>query len=67
MAAAGRKSVTGLARLSERYEFSEPHVAMASASGGREDGGSLQGEVTAVDYEVLGQSEEHEAYSHLQH
>ena len=67
VAVAGRRNVTGLARLSERYEFSEPHLAMASASGGREDGGGLQGDTAAVDYEVLGQSEEHEAYSCLQH
>ena len=48
VAAAGRKNVTGLARLSERYEFSEPHVAMASASGGRGDGGDVQGEAAAT-------------------
>ena len=69
VAAAGRRNVAGLqfVRLSERYEFSEPHLAMASASGGGGDGGGVQGEVTAADYEVLGQSEEHEAYSRLQH
>ena len=40
---------------------------MASASGGRGDGGGLQGEAAAVDYEIPDQSEEHEAYSRLQH
>ena len=69
MAAAGRRNVADsqLVRLSERYEFSEPHLAMASASGGRGDGGGVQGEAVAMDYEVPGQSEEHEAYSRLQH
>ena len=56
---AGRNQVS--AKLSERYEFSEAHLAMASARGG---GG--QGE-TAMDYEVPFQSGEHNEYSHLQH
>ena len=61
VAAAGRRNVVGLARLSERYEFSEPHLAMVSAmSGGRGDGGGVQGEAAAVDYEVPYRSEEHE-------
>ena len=61
----GRNQVP--ARLSERYEFSEVHLAMASAGGG---GG--QGEA-AMDYEVLQNLsmrqiiEEHEEYSHLQY
>ena len=67
VAAAGRRNVVGLAKLSERYEFSEPHLAMASASGGGGEGGGVQGEAAAMDYEVLGRSEEHEAYSRLQH
>ena len=55
------------ARLSERYEFSEPHLAMISA--GAAGGGGTQGEaaVRPVDYEVPVQSGEHEEYSHLQH
>jgi hypothetical protein len=51
------------ARLSERYEFSEPHLAMISAGGG----GRTQGEAAAMDYEVPLQSGEHAEYSHLQH
>ena len=64
---AGRNA-TALVRLSERYEFSEPHLAMASAGGGY--GGGSQGEASAMDYEVplnSSQSEGHEEYSHLQH
>ena len=57
----GRNRVS--ARLSERYEFSEPHLAKISAGGG---GGGVQGEA-AMDYEVPLQSGEHEEYSHLQH
>ena len=71
VAAAGRRNVAGLqlVRLSERYEFSEPHLAMAlnSASGGRGDGGDVQGEAATIDYEVQGHNEEHEVYSRLQH
>ena len=71
VAAAGRRNIADsqLVRLSERYEFSELHQAMASnlASGGRGDGGDVQGEAVAMDYEVPCRSEEHEAYSHLQH
>ena len=70
VAAAERRNVADsqLVRLSERYEFSEPHPAMISAmSGGRGDGGGVQGEAVAMDYEVPGRSEEHKAYSHLQH
>ena len=58
----GRNRVSG--RLSERYEFSEPHLAMISAGGG---GGGVQGEAAAMDYEVPLQSGEHEEYSHLRH
>ena len=57
---AGRNRVS--ARLSERYEFSEPHLVMTSAGGG-----GVQGEATAMDYEVPLQSGEHEEYSHLRH
>ena len=53
-----------LARFSERYEYSEPHLAMISASGG--GGGGVQGEA-AMDYEIPLQSGEHEEYSHLRH
>ena len=70
VAAVGRRNVADsqLARLSERYEFSEPHLAMISAmSGDRGDGGGVQGEAVAMDYEVPCRSEEHEAYSRLQH
>ena len=53
------------ARLSERYEFSEPHLAAMISAGGS---GGTQGEAAAVmDYEVPLQSGEHEEYSHLQH
>ena len=53
------------ARLSERYELSDAHLA---AAGGR---GGVQGEA-AMDYEVPQNStqkynEEHEEYSHLRH
>ena len=52
------------ARLSERYEFSEPHLTMISAAGG----GGTQGEAAvSTEYEVPVQSGEHEEYSHLQH
>ena len=56
---AGRNSVS--ARLSERYELSEPHLARVSAAGG-----GVPGEA-AMDYEVPHQSGEHKEYSHLQH
>ena len=56
----GRNRVS--ARLSERYEFSEPHLVMTSAGGG-----GVQGEAAAMDYEVPLQSGEHEEYSHLRH
>ena len=54
------------ARLSERYEFSDAHLA--AAAGGR---GGVQGEV-GMDYEVPQnsrrlQNEENDEYSHLQH
>ena len=55
---AGRNRVS--ARLSERYVFSEAHLAVAGG------GGSVQGE-GALDYEVPLQSGEHEEYSHLRH
>ena len=55
---AGRNRVS--ARLSERYEFSEAHLAAAGGSGG------VQGE-GGMDYEVPLQSGEHEEYSHLRH
>ena len=55
---AGRNRVS--ARLSERYEFSEAHLAAAGGDGG------VQGE-EAMDYEVPLQSKEHKEYSHLQH
>jgi hypothetical protein len=58
----GRNRVS--ASLSERYEFSEPHLAMISA--GR-SGGIGQSEAAAMDYEVPLQSGEHAEYSHLQH
>ena len=51
------------ARLSERYEFSEPRLPMISAASG---GGGASGE-QPMDYEVPLQSEEPEQYSHLQH
>ena len=53
---AGRNQVS--ARLSERYEFSEAHLAAAGGNGG------VQGE-GAMDYEVPLQSGEHDEYSHL--
>ena len=56
------------ARLSDRYEFSEPHLAMISA--GAAGGGGTQGDHKTgmpMDYEVPVQSGEHEEYSHLQH
>ena len=59
-AVAGRNRVS--ARLSERYEFSEAHLAMASAGGS--SGGQRE---TAMEYEVPLQSGEHDEYSHLQH
>ena len=72
--AGGRGNVATLASLSERYEFSEPHLAMAASArpGGDEGGGVGQGEAAALDYEVplnssLSQSEGHEEYSYLQH
>ena len=55
---AGRNHVS--ARLSERYEFSEAHLAVAGGSGG------VQGEA-AMDYEVPLNSSKHEECSHLQH
>ena len=56
------------ARLSERYEFSEPHLAMISARAAGGPGGGIQGEAAVhMDYEVPVQSGEHEEYSHLQH
>ena len=59
----------GSARLSERYEFSEPHLAMISGGAAGGPGRGTQGEaaVWPVDYEVPLQSGEHEEYSHLQH
>ena len=73
--AGGRGNVAVLASLSERYEFSEPHLAMAASArpGGDGGGGVGQGEAAAaLDYEVplnssLSQSEGYEEYSHLQH
>ncbi len=56
------------AAFSERYDFSEPHLAMAASA--RPDGGVGQGEAAAMDYEVplnSSQSEGHEEYSRLQH
>ena len=55
---AGRNQVS--ARLSEKYEFSDPCLAMISAGGG------TQGEA-AMDYEDPLQCEDREDYSHLQH
>ena len=61
-AVAGRNQVS--ARLSERYEFSEAHLATADSSGGG------QGEVD-MDYEVLSmrqtEAHAHDEYSHLQY
>ena len=51
------------ASLSERYEFSEPHLATGQGDGG---GGVGQREAAPVDYEVPLKSEEHTEYSHLQ-
>ena len=56
---AGRNRVS--ARFSERYEFSEAHLA---ATGG--GSGGVQGEGT-MDYEVPQQNGRYEEYSHLQH
>ena len=54
------------ARLSERYEFSEPHLAAIISAGG--SGGTQGNEAAAaMDYEVPLQSGQHEEYSHLQH
>ena len=55
------------ARLSERYEFSEAHVAVAGGDGGVH---GIEGEVGRVDHEAsqnLRQIEQHEEYSRLQH
>ena len=54
------------ARLSERYEFSEPHLA-AMISAGRSGGTQGNEAAAAMDYEVPLQSGQHEEYSHLQH
>ena len=48
--------------LSERYELSEAHLAVA----GGDHSGVRQGE-TSADYEAPLQSGEHEQYSHLRH
>ena len=48
--------------LSERYEFSEPHLATGQGDGG----GVGQREAAPVEYEVPLQSGEHTEYSHLQ-
>jgi hypothetical protein len=58
VAMTGRDRVS--ARLSERYEFSETHVARGGGVAG-------QGETAAMDYEIPLQSGEHAEYSHLQH
>ena len=50
--------------LSERYEFSEPHLATGGGGGG--SGGVGQREAAPVEYEVPLQSGEHTEYSHLQ-
>ena len=50
--------------LSERYEFSEPHLATGQGGGGS---GVGQREAVPVAYEVPLQSGEHTEYSHLQH
>jgi hypothetical protein len=63
--ASGRGNMAALVRLSERYEFSEPHLAMAASA--RPDGGVGRAEAA---YEVplnSSQSEGHEEYSRLQH
>ena len=64
MAMIGRDQVSQ-ARLSERHEFSEPHLAAMISAGG---GGGTQGNGAAagMDYEVPLQSGQHEEYSHLQ-
>ena len=49
--------------LSERYEFSESHLATGQGGGG---GGIGQHEAAPVEYEVPLQSGEHTEYSHLQ-
>ena len=51
--------------LSERYEFSESHLATGRGDGG--SGGVGQREAAPVEYEVPLQSGEHTEYSHLQH
>jgi hypothetical protein len=66
--AGGRGNMAALVRFSERYEFSEPHLAMAASA--RPDGGVGRGEAAAMDYEVplnSSQSEGYEDYSRLQH
>ena len=66
VAMTGRDRVS--ARLSERYEFSEPHpIATVSAAGGGGGGGGGGQGGAAVDYEVPLESGEHEEYSRLQH
>ena len=61
-AVAGRNQVS--ARLSERYEVSEAHLAAADSSGGG------QGEVD-MDYDILSmrqtEAHAHDEYSHLQY
>ena len=53
--------------LSERYEFSEPHLATGQGDGGGGSGGGVgQREAAPVEYEVPLQSGEHTEYSHLQ-
>ena len=65
VAMTGRDQVSQ-ARLSERYEFSEPHLAAMISAGG--SGGTQGNEAAAgMDYEVPLQSGQHEEYSHLQH
>ena len=51
------------ASLSERYEFSEPHLATGQGDG---SGGVGQREAAPVEYEVPLKSGEHTEYSHLQ-
>ena len=51
------------ASLSERYEFSESHLATGRGGGG----GVGKREAAPVEYEVPLQSGEHTEYSHLQH
>ena len=53
------------ASLSERYEFSESHLATGRGDGG--GGGVGQREAAPVDYKVPLHSGEHMEYSHLQH